>query len=94
MKKSAHQVWKETKEQNLTDEQTKEILVSEGIIVNYDALKRQHEIADNIANRIQKSERDWTEDFTHENGNYENTCIRCRNSFLGHKRRVVCKKCM
>jgi hypothetical protein len=38
-------------------------------------------------------EGNWTEDFTHENGNYMNTCIRCKNDFMGHKRRVVCKKC-
>lgn len=35
----------------------------------------------------------WTEDFTHENGNYMNVCIFCKNEFKGHKRRVVCKVC-
>lgn len=35
----------------------------------------------------------WVEDFSHENGNYENGCIRCKNHFLGHKRRVICKNC-
>ena len=39
------------------------------------------------------SERDWTEDFSHENGMYENICHVCHLSFCGHKRRVVCKKC-
>lgn len=35
----------------------------------------------------------WVEDFSHENGNYMNNCISCKNEFIGHKRRVVCKKC-
>lgn len=39
------------------------------------------------------SERDFTEDFGHENGNYECLCSTCRNTFVGHKRRVVCKVC-
>ena len=37
--------------------------------------------------------RDWVEDFPHENGNYENKCCHCGHSFIGHKRRVVCKVC-
>lgn len=40
-----------------------------------------------------RTERDWTEDFSHENGNYENNCIKCDQLFMGHKRRVVCKIC-
>lgn len=36
---------------------------------------------------------DWTEDFSHENGNYWNTCCVCEKTFTGHKRRVVCKNC-
>lgn len=38
-------------------------------------------------------ERSWQRDFTHENGNYINTCIRCESPFAGHKRRVICAKC-
>jgi|SRR6478609_1341506 len=38
-------------------------------------------------------ERNWEEDFSHENGNYINTCIECKLAFMGHKRRVICKKC-
>ena len=34
---------------------------------------------------------DWTEDLTHENGNYENTCSNFGKNFIGHKRRVICK---
>lgn len=37
--------------------------------------------------------RDWTEDFSHENGNYMNRCVECGELFNGHKRRVVCKAC-
>ncbi len=36
---------------------------------------------------------DWTEDFSHENGNYQNRCIHCDCLFMGHKRRVTCKVC-
>lgn len=39
------------------------------------------------------SERDWTEDFAQENGNYTNLCRECRQYFLGHKRRIACKAC-
>lgn len=42
---------------------------------------------------IYKYEGNWTEDFPHENGNYQNKCRECGNEFLGHKRRVVCKLC-
>lgn len=37
--------------------------------------------------------RDWTEDASHENGNYTNTCGTCGKTFIGHKRRVTCKVC-
>lgn len=36
---------------------------------------------------------DWIEDFSHENGNYNNFCAYCGKQFIGHKRRVVCKSC-
>lgn len=39
------------------------------------------------------SERDWTEDSSHENGNYQCQCVTCKQSFIGHKRRVQCKLC-
>lgn len=35
----------------------------------------------------------WTQDFSHENGNYFNLCIYCGHEFLGHKRRVSCFLC-
>jgi hypothetical protein len=38
-------------------------------------------------------EGDWPEDFSDENGNYGNLCIGCKKTFVGHKRRYVCKKC-
>ena len=39
------------------------------------------------------SPKNWTEDYSHENGNYVNTCMFCKDQFFGHKRRVVCKEC-
>jgi predicted phosphodiesterase len=41
-----------------------------------------------------EQERNWPEDFNHENGNYQNKCCCCDNLFMGHKRRPICKKCM
>lgn len=38
--------------------------------------------------------RDWKEDFQYDNGQYFKTCRSCRHTFIGHKRRVVCKKCV
>lgn len=38
-------------------------------------------------------ERNFPEDYSHENGNYRNICCLCKNEFKGHKRRVICKKC-
>jgi hypothetical protein len=45
------------------------------------------------AGQAASSEKDWPEDFSHENGNYQNRCVRCEAVFLGHKRRVCCKTC-
>lgn len=39
------------------------------------------------------SGRDWCEDSHMENGNYICKCIDCGEKFIGHKRRVQCKKC-
>lgn len=36
---------------------------------------------------------DWSEDFGHENGNYQRRCVSCGELFIGHKRRVTCKVC-
>ena len=35
----------------------------------------------------------WPEDYSHENGNYFNNCIKCKEMFIGHKRRITCKEC-
>ena len=35
----------------------------------------------------------WAEDFEHENGMYDCTCKTCEEIFMGHKRRIECKKC-
>jgi len=39
-----------------------------------------------------KSE-DFEEDWRHENGNYQNSCIKCGCNFIGYKRRILCKLC-
>ena len=36
----------------------------------------------------------YTEDFHHENGNYQNKCSVCGKMFFGHKRRTRCKLCV
>jgi hypothetical protein len=41
----------------------------------------------------QFNELDWPEDSSHENGNYSNRCLTCLEYFVGHKRRMTCKKC-
>jgi hypothetical protein len=38
--------------------------------------------------------RDFTEDFQHENGYYQNECIICHQTFLGYKYRRICKECV
>lgn len=37
--------------------------------------------------------RNWPEDAAHENGNYLNRCVACKQTFVGHKRRAVCREC-
>lgn len=37
--------------------------------------------------------KNWIDDFKLENGNYYNNCVFCKELFVGHKRRVVCKEC-
>lgn len=43
--------------------------------------------------RLRYGPQSYQEDYAHENGNYLNTCILCKEHFLGHKRRVCCKVC-
>jgi hypothetical protein len=43
--------------------------------------------------RAKGSERDWPEDFLHENGLYECYCARCEKNFLGREQRLLCKCC-
>lgn len=45
-----------------------------------------------VDNYFELTDRDWKEDFGYENGNYENTCMKCGKHFVGHKRRVLCKE--
>lgn len=39
------------------------------------------------------NEHDWVDDFKHENGNYQNKCLKCNRLFIGHKRRFCCMVC-
>jgi hypothetical protein len=36
---------------------------------------------------------DYDEDKDDENGMYYHTCPLCEKNFIGHKNRIVCKKC-
>jgi hypothetical protein len=38
-------------------------------------------------------ERSWPEDAANENGAYNCTCCVCLRTFIGHKRRVICRVC-
>jgi len=40
-----------------------------------------------------KEEKCWKEDYYLENGKYYNTCLICKESFIGHKIRRVCREC-
>lgn len=40
------------------------------------------------------TDRDYREDAEYENGNYMCTCYKCKNTFIGYKRRVICKVCL
>ena len=40
-----------------------------------------------------QDERSYPEDASHENGNYYNCCVHCLRTFVGHKRRHICKVC-
>lgn len=42
---------------------------------------------------LEREARPWPADFSHENGNYECICAVCKLTFVGHKRRVICRKC-
>lgn len=44
-------------------------------------------------NTIGHTAKDWPEDFSHENGNYQCLCSSCGGTFIGHKRRMTCKEC-
>lgn len=51
-------------------------------------------MADEFLYPPEYSDRDWKEDFSHENGNYACICSAgCKKQFYGHKRRVLCRVC-
>ena len=51
------------------------------------------DIKNETPNPLSDPERDWSEDFKLENGNYTCNCIKCGHDFVGYKRRCICKKC-
>ncbi len=55
--------------------------------------KEQSDLTSNSTPHIVIEPGDWPEDFEHENGNYQNICVRCQSLFVGYKRRHVCKVC-
>lgn len=47
-----------------------------------------------VADWFGDSERNWTEDFAYENGNYGHVCRDCGKAFVGNKHRLPqCRKC-
>jgi hypothetical protein len=54
-----------------------------------DAWKRQLAAME----RERATAHDYPEDYTNENGMYHSSCCVCKAVFLGHKRRVTCRKC-
>ena len=77
--------------------------VTDGLERNLDAMKNIDKKIDgkklmdkhrqNLIEVLEESPRNWSEDFPHENGMYMCRCVKCREYFYGHKRRVVCKVC-
>lgn len=57
MKKTAHQIWREAKEMNLTAAEFKEYLKKNGVIASKEEIDRQHQIAENITKRIKSSDK-------------------------------------
>jgi len=73
------------------EQQEKRIEELEG--AHADALSQREGVVVPSAPDPKHPERNWTEDFSHENGNYYCRCYECGCVFLGHKRRGVCKVC-
>ena len=40
-----------------------------------------------------RTERDWVADFPNENGNYQNKCEQCGETFIGYRGRAICFDC-
>ena len=38
-------------------------------------------------------DKNWQIDYDRENGNYQHHCLKCKSSFMGHKHRLICRKC-
>lgn len=68
---------------------------SEGFVFAYDKVitDRVFALMERAASLQGTRARDWPEDSSQENGNYENACRVCTNHFIGNKHRRVCKIC-
>jgi hypothetical protein len=42
---------------------------------------------------LMASPRSWPDDYPGENGQYMCECFSCKQRFVGHKRRVICREC-
>ena len=40
------------------------------------------------------SMKNWKEDYEGCMGGYMNRCLKCKDVFLGHKERLICKECV
>jgi hypothetical protein len=64
--------------------------------IAYAALFKAEDKGEVLVGEIQfpfNDKKSWVEDFSHENGQYQNRCFLCTHYFIGHKRRVICKEC-
>ncbi len=47
-----------------------------------------------LANELRaRDKRSWPDDSILEKGNYECRCAKCGETFVGHKRRAICREC-
>ncbi len=66
---------------------------SEGFVFAYDKVITDRVFASLEQTAAANSVRDWTEDSSQENGNYENICSKCAQRFIGNKHRRTCRVC-
>jgi hypothetical protein len=70
-----------------------EPMMADFVKFNAKIYKAMIESAPLMSSTLHSANRNWIEDASHENGNYECRCCECGHIFTGHKRRVLCKFC-